>query len=48
VLGDEHPDTLGSAAELATDLRQLGEDRLAAEMERFSRAHRRDVPPEPT
>jgi len=41
VLGDDHPDTLISAANLALDLSALGEHRAAREWDDFVRRHRR-------
>ena len=43
VLGADHPDTLGSANNLAEDLRRLGEYQAARELDEDTLAHRRRV-----
>ena len=40
VLGDDHPDTLASANNLANDLRALGEHERARQLQNWIRAHR--------
>jgi hypothetical protein len=42
VLGDDHPNTLGSASNLARDLHALGEHQAAREWEAFVERHRRE------
>jgi hypothetical protein len=39
VLGDDHPDTLESASNLAADLRALGRDDEANQLEEWVRSH---------
>jgi hypothetical protein len=41
MLGEDHPDTLHSANNLARDLRALGEHEQARQMEEHVRSHRR-------
>ena len=43
VLGEDHPDTLASASNLAVDLRDLGEDQAARELDEDTLARRRRV-----
>jgi hypothetical protein len=39
VLGDDHPDTLASASNLAADVRALGRDDEANQLEQWVRSH---------
>ena len=41
VLGEDHPDTIKAAGDLAFDLRVLGEDQAARELEEDTEARRR-------
>ncbi|MGQ0774368.1 MAG: tetratricopeptide repeat protein [Pseudonocardiales bacterium] len=41
MLGDDHPNTLKSANNLATDLRALGRDDEASRLEQWVRSQRR-------
>ena len=43
MLGDDHPDTLSSASNLAIDLRNLGEYQAARELDEDTLARRRRV-----
>ena len=43
MLGDDHPDTLASARNLAADLRALGEHQAARELDEDTLARRRRV-----
>ncbi len=43
MLGEDHPDTLGSASNLAADLRGLGEYQAARELDEDTLARRRRV-----
>jgi len=43
VLGEDHPDTLGSASSLAADLRALGETQAARELDEDTLTRRRQV-----
>jgi Tetratricopeptide repeat len=43
VLGDDHPDTLASATNLANNLRELGEYQAARELDEDTLARRRRV-----